>query len=58
MNKTAEVLLYLASCMVNQEEVDPQSIASVDLSELSVMADAHRLTAIVKRRFYHEEADL
>ncbi len=47
MNKTAEVLLYLASCMVNQEEVDPQSIASVDLSELSVMADAHRLTAIV-----------
>jgi hypothetical protein len=33
--------------MVNQEEVDPQSIASVDLSELSVMADAHRLTAIV-----------
>ena len=46
MNKTSEVLIYLASCMVNQEEADPQIIASVDLSELYAMADAHRMTAI------------
>ena len=46
MNKTSEVLIYLVSCMVNQEEVDPQIIASVDLSELYAMADAHQLTAI------------
>ena len=46
MDKTSEVLIYLASCMVNQEEADPQIIASVDLSELYAMADAHRMTAI------------
>ena len=46
MSKTSEVLIYLVSCMVNQEEVDPQIIASVDLSELYAMADAHQLTAV------------
>lgn len=47
MNKTSEVLIYLASCMVNQEEADPQIIASADLSELYALADAHRLTALI-----------
>ena len=46
MDKTSEVLIYLASCMINQEEADPQIIASVELSELYAMADAHRMTAI------------
>ena len=47
MDKTSEVLIYLASCMVNQEEVDPKIIASVDLSELYALADAHQLTAVI-----------
>ena len=47
MDKTSEVLIYLASCMVNQEEADPQIIASADLSELYALADAHQLTAVI-----------
>ena len=47
MDKTSEVLIYLASCTVNQEEADPQIIASVDLSELYALADAHQLTAVI-----------
>lgn len=42
----AEVLIYLAACVVNGTPPDPAAAASVDEDELLAMASVHQLSAI------------
>ena len=46
MNKAAEALIYLSSGMINQNKIDPDYAASIDLDALFSIAHIHQMTAV------------